>query len=106
MTKKVITVVINDIDFCGDTLDEYIAMFQEYKLQTKDTHKNVCIETETVNYPYDDQDHFKIYLKGDRLETDEEHDKRTKEEAVYKANWEASERAQYKVLAKKYGNKA
>ena len=83
---------------------EMLAMIGEAfdSIPIDDRHScRFTVDTET--YAYDDGEYPKFYVVWDRDETDEEEKKREDQEAVWKAQREAGERAQYEALKKKFG---
>jgi len=102
--KKLVDIIICEIDFCSK-LDEDMQKFQELENLWTPVYDNLFLSSETVTYPYDNTEYHKVYLKGVRLENDEEFKERADKEAAWNAQFEERERKQFEALSKKFGDK-
>jgi hypothetical protein len=100
MAKKMITVEIDTITYNldGQTLDDAIKFLVEEKERYKDDYVSLRLDFDDVLY----EDYKALYLKGNRLETDDEEKAREKKEAEDKTRRDSWERKQYEELKKKF----
>lgn len=102
MTKKNIEVEISRIEF-GSSLAETIGLLQQHLATAPAAgFTAMWLKEETYGYPYDPTEYHGVFLKGLRLETDEEYTTRSFAESARNAKVEAAERAQFEMLSKKF----
>ena len=107
MTKK----MVNDqrelmSKYEGRSYDDMIALLRDArKSLPAEVRDSVRFELDTKYYKYDDEAYVVLFMKWVRPETDEEEEKRVRDERDCKKILEANERRQYEELAKKYGAK-
>lgn len=64
--------------------------------------QELCLEWERYSERYDDQEYFRVFMKGRRLETDEEYHARKQKDEDWKASRIAEEKKMLESLKKKY----
>lgn len=96
MTKKMTRVVVEEyIDIDWTPLDEFAMQCQNYIEQYGDTAR--------FEYMEDYNEQKKLVLTHERMETDEEYERRIKDEEDWKKYQEKRDRETYERLKEKFG---
>lgn len=89
------------------TRGQLIAFLDEHlEVLSEDERKTAKFEMDEYGYAYDDNTYHAVFMRYQRLETDEEEQKREAEEAHYSIVQLARERAEFERLLKKFGGQA
>jgi len=94
------TISLYDLE---ESLVEIIERMQNHNVKYSNQYSNLRLRKEDGSGRYDTQPYDIFVLYGDALETDEQYEKRMKEESAQKSLTEAYEKKQYEELKKKYG---
>jgi uncharacterized protein YfeS len=106
VTEKIRITVTEDVESIRyATVDEAIKIMQKVRTKLKKqgcTNIRMEIDAE-IGWDYDSQRaYLTTQIRGDRLETDEEHAKRVQLEEDRLARWDSERREQYERLKKLY----
>lgn len=98
MTKKLVRRAITSIYIDDSSLDDAIKLLVEQKAAWSKDYQNLRLELVQDQY----SDSQSLYLIGDSIESDEEHDRRIFEEQKWAKRQEERDRAEFERLSKKF----